>query len=381
MLYQENILMQSNNKNNLRILHITHSLNIGGLERVVVDLAKGFKKKGCIVSICCLNGKEPLGAEAEKAGIKVFSLNKKPGIRWGIPFCIARIIREEGINVVHTHNEAGLIYGAAAAILAKISNIIHTEHGKEPNYDSKRILQIAEKLLLKKIKHVVAVSVDLKDKIISSTNIDKNKILVIHNGIDIESFQRSELREKMRMELGISPDSFVIGNIARMVPLKNHKFLITIFKELLKDFPKLKLVLVGDGLLKRELEIYSEEIGLSNSVIFLGERKDIAELLTAFDLFILPSITEGISITLLEAMASGIPIVASKVGGNPEIIENERTGLLIPLSENIRWIETIKSLIKNEDRRIELLKKAKDFVTGQFSIETMIENYEKIYIA
>lgn len=365
--------------NPLRILHITHSLNIGGLERVVVDLAKGFKKNGHFVSICCLDGKEPLGEEAEKAGVKVFSLNKKSGIRWGLPFRIARMIKEEGINVVHTHNEAGLIYGAAAAILAKVPNIVHTEHGKEPNYYNKRILQLAERFLLKKVKHVVVVSVDLKNKMASSTKINKDKILVIPNGIDIKSFQCPELGEIKRKELGISSDNFVIGNIARMVPLKNHKFLIAIFKELLKDFPKLKLVLVGDGLLKRELEIYSEANGLSNSVMFLGERKDIAELLSAFDLFILPSLTEGVSITLLEAMASGIPIVASKVGGNPEIIENERTGLLIPLSENIRWIETIKSLIKNENRRRDISKRAKNFVTEQFSIETMVENYEEIY--
>lgn len=181
------------------------------------------------------------------------------------------------------------------------------------------------------------------------------------------------------MELGISPDNFVIGNIARMVPLKNHKFLITIFKELLKDFSKLKLVLVGGGSLKRELEVYSEEIGLSNSVIFLGERKDIAELLTTFDLFILPSLTEGISITLLEAMAAGIPVVASEVGGNSEIIENKKTGLLIPVNNSLKWVETIESTVINDDMRKNLSEKARIMVTECFSLGAMIDNYKKTY--
>ncbi len=363
----------------LRILHITHSLNIGGLERVVLDLAKGFKKRGHIVGICCLDGKEPLGKEAEDEGIKVISLNKKPGITWSIPLRIAKIINEGKFNLIHTHNEAGLVYGVPAAFLARISNIIHTEHGKEPGYDDKNALKIAEKFLLKKVKHVVTVSHDLKKKIVASSRIDKSKVLVIPNGIDVEYFHQPQFREEKRKTYGIGQDDFVIGNIARMVPLKNHRFLISIFKQLVRDHPELKLILVGDGPIRHELKAYSESLGLSNSAIFLGERKDVAALLSIFDLFILPSLTEGISITLIEALAARIPVIASDVGGNSEIIENGKTGLLMPLDQTQSWIKAIRSLVESEEKRISLLGNAKTEVTKRFSLGRMIENYQKVY--
>ena len=365
--------------NPLRILHITHSLNVGGLERVVVDLAKGFKKRGHFVEICCLDGKEPMGEEAEKAGIKVFSLNKKPGITWGLPFRIAEIMKEEQINLVHTHNEAGLLYGVPAALKAQVTNIVHTEHGKEPGYENKKALKLAEKFLLKKVKHVVAVSKDMKDKLVTSSGINNDTVSVIHNGIDADNFYQPEHREAMRNALGIEHDDFVIGNIARMVPLKNHRFLITVFKELLKDLPNLKLVLVGDGLLSEELKTYSRDIGLSDSLLFLGERHDIAQLFSVFDLFVLPSLTEGTSMTIIEAMASGTPVVASKVGGNPEIIENGQKGLLIPLDNILTWANAIKFIIENDIKRKEISKFAKNMVKERFSLRSMVDNYEKVY--
>jgi sugar transferase (PEP-CTERM/EpsH1 system associated) len=365
----------------LHILHITHSLNVGGLERVVVDLAKGFKKKGYIVSICCLDGKEPLGNEAESAGIKVYSLNKGPGIKCGLPFKIAKIIREERIDLIHTHNESGLIYGVTAAFLARVSNIVHTDHGKEPGYDEKKALKLAEKILLKKLDHVVAVSEDLKNKIVQSTGISKDKILVIPNGIDVEHFYQPNLRDEVRRKLGISSDTFVIANIARMVPLKNQSFLINIFKEVVVDYPNVKLLLVGDGPMRYELQAYCKNMGLSKSIIFLGERKDIFELLSAVDLFVLPSLTEGTSITLIEAMSSGTPVVASEVGGNSEVIENGKTGFLNPLGQIEMWITTIKSLIRNKEDRIRVAQNAKMEVVKKFSLEGMIGNYEKIYLS
>jgi sugar transferase (PEP-CTERM/EpsH1 system associated) len=364
----------------LRILHIVHSLNVGGLERVVVDMAKGFRKNGHIVGICCLDGKEPLGGEAEKAEIKVFSLHKKSGIAWNLPIRIARIITNERYSMIHTHNEAGLIYGVLAALLAKVNNnIIHTEHGKEPDYDNNKKRKLAEKILLKKVKRVVTVSEELKKTIVRSSGIDKDRITVIQNGINIEKFHQPTFREETRRSLRIDPGDFVIGNISRMVPLKNHRFLISIFKELLKTYPKVKLILVGDGPQKSQLEIYSNEQGLSGSVIFLGERQDIPELLSICDLFVLPSLTEGICITLIEAMASGTPVVASKVGGNPEIIKNLETGFLIPLEDTSGWITTIKSLIQNPEIREKVSEEAIHSVTDRFSAARMLSEYEKLY--
>jgi glycosyltransferase involved in cell wall biosynthesis len=226
---------------------------------------------------------------------------------------------------------------------------------------------------------MVTVSEDLKNQMIMSNGIDKKKVLVIHNGIDTEKLYRPESRERTRRALGIKGDDFVIGNIARMVSLKNHRFLINVFKELREDLPGLRLTLIGDGPLKGELEAYAKNMKLTDAIQFLGERKDIGELLSVFDLFVLPSLTEGISMTLIEAMAAGVPIVASRVGGTPEIIENNRTGSVIPLDEPSKWVKEIKSIIKDDQKRKDMAETAKYEVKKRFSLNSMVDRYEKVY--
>ena len=365
--------------NPLRILHITHSLNIGGLERVVVDLAKGFKKKGHVVSICCLDGKDPLGIEAERVGVKVFPLNKKPGIAWSLPHRIAEIIKAEQINLIHTHNEAGLIYGSTAALFAGVRRIVHTEHGKESSYDRKKVIRIIERYLLRKVNGVVAVSEDLRTKIVNWHGLQNDKIHVISNGIDIVSFGRKEARKVKRSKMGFKDENFVIGNVASLLFLKNHNFLLGIFRELLKELPTLKLVLIGDGPLRGDLEFSAMKMGISNNVLFLGPRKDVVELLPILDLFVLPSLTEGISLSLLEAMAAGIPVVASAVGGNSEIIESWKNGFLIPLESEEEWVRTMKTIIQNIDLRRSVSKMAEQTVAQRFSLTMMMDRYERLY--
>lgn len=363
----------------LRILHICHSLNVGGLERIVVDLAKGFTDKGHYVEICCLEKKEPLGINAEEMGIKVFSLGKRPGISLSMHMRILKMLARGKYHVIHTHNEAGLIYGLPATFFRGVYNTVHTEHGKEPDYKKRKVLQTIEGFLLRRVKNIVAVSDDLKSFIERSFSIDSKSIAVIHNGIDVDYFYRPECCEETKRKLGIDRNSFVIGNISRLVTLKNHIFLFKIFRELIKDYPNLKLVLVGNGPLLNSLKTSSIEMGISSFVIFLGERDDVPQLLSAFDMFILPSLTEGISITLLEAMASGTPVVASDVGGNPEIIKNERTGFLIALHETDKWIFSIRSIIEDFNKRKQISEAGRKFVRERFSLTGMLKQYEKIY--
>lgn len=362
-----------------RVLHITHSLNVGGLERVVVDLTKGFRENGHIVGICCLDGKGVLGEAAEKTGISVISLNKRPGLVWQLPFRIAKVIKQGDFDIVHTHNESGLVYGATAAVIARASRLFHTEHGKEPEYLNKKALQSVERLLLRRTNRVVTVSEDLRRRMVNSSGLNDERIVTIRNGIDVEEFFHPEYRNEIRESLGIRTGSFLIGNIARLVSLKNHRFLLDVFSILLKECRQVRLVLVGDGPLREDLEDYAKKMGVWDSVLFLGERKDVPNLLAAFDLFVLPSLTEGLSITLLEAMASGTPVVASDVGGNPEIVEKGETGLLLPLGNTGEWIRCIKCLIEDPDKRKKFSERARVRVNKEFSLFAMVERYEEIY--
>ncbi|HPL62317.1 MAG TPA: glycosyltransferase [Syntrophales bacterium] len=364
----------------MRILHVTHSLNIGGLERVVVDLAKEFGNRGHEVHICCLSDKEPLAAEAERAGAFVFSLNKEPGPAFGLPLRIAGEIRKRQVDVIHTHNAAGLIYGVTAALVSGARCIVHTEHGKEPALSQNKIGKLTEKFLLGKTS-IVAVSEQLREDLVREYDLPAGRIKVVLNGINAERFRRPECREKARMSMGIENGGVLIGHIARLVPLKNQKFLIAIFGELKKIHPEVRLVIAGGGPLMNELRSFAEKERLSGDVLFLGERRDIPEILSALDLFILPSLTEGISITLLEAMAAGVPVIASRVGGNEEIIEHGRSGILISPDEPREWIEKIGILLRNQSERIRLAEAAGGTVRKRFSTSAMAEEYEHVYLS
>jgi L-malate glycosyltransferase len=362
-----------------RIIHITHSLEIGGLERVVLDLARGFRSKGHGVSLCCLDRKGELGEMAESEGFEVFSLGKKAGVDYQLPLRIRKIIKEWDFDIVHTHNEAGLVYGVPAALLSGRCNIVHTEHGKEPEYLGKKRLHAVERFLWSKVDHRVAVSEALRDEVCKNLKIEVERVLVIRNGIEVKKFVHPEGRLERRKALGIDKNSFVIGNVARLVHLKNHNFLLDVFREIEKEVSNIRLVVIGGGPLLEELKEHACKLGLSNSAVFLGERIDVEDLLCVFDLFALPSFTEGISITLLEAMAAGLPVVASDVGGNPEIVENDRTGLLIPVNNVSAWVHGIKMLIEDRQKREAFSVVGRTRVRQKFSLEAMLEGYGGIY--
>jgi glycosyltransferase involved in cell wall biosynthesis len=362
-----------------RILHVTHSLNVGGLERVVVDLARGFKEMGYTVDIACLSESRPLGEEAEKQGHRVFSLGKKSGVDWRLAFRLAEKTRTGHYEIVHTHNTAGLVYGGTAGLLARVPRIIHTEHGKEPGYENNRLLNMAEHFLMRRVHQVVVVSEDLKNTVASSAKLRGKKIVVIPNGIAVNDFYQPSLRNETRRGLGIGQDEFVIGSIGRLVPLKNHRFLVHLLNSLRDDLPKMKLVIIGDGPMRVNLERECMNRMLSNRVLFLGERRDIPNLLSALDLFVQPSLTEGISITLIEAMAARKPILASDVGGNPEVINSYDNGILVSLDRLEEWVEIIRRVVQDKGLRESLSEKARQRALEKFSVERMVASYASIY--
>ena len=242
-------------------------------------------------------------------------MHRKPGFNPLLPFRIGWFIRKGKFNIIHTHNEAGLIYGASGAFCVGIKKVVHTEHGKEPGHRDRKLMMASERILLRTVKKIVAVSEDLGREVAEGSRIDKGRIQTVLNGIDIGYYKLNAHRDDVKMRLGLTPGSFVVGHIARLVPLKNQIFLLTLFKKLSERFANLKLVVVGSGPLRSELENFCTVHGLAGRVYFLGARQDIPELLSVFDLFLLPSLTEGISVTLLEAMAAGVPVIASRVGG------------------------------------------------------------------
>jgi len=363
----------------VKLMHIVLSLNVGGLEMVVINLLKGLDRRIYTPILCCLEEEGSLIHEIEKLGVKTIVLGKKKkGIDYPLLFRLASILRQEKIDIIHSHNPTPYFYGTIAGKIANVPVIIYTKHGRNPVKKKRELL--LRKFLSYMTDKIVAVSDDARNVAINDEKINPEKVVTIFNGIDIDRYQTNIDVASKKREIGLSDDDFVIGIVARLSPEKDHNTLFEAFRIVLDSINQnVKLVIVGDGILREEFEQKAKSISISNKTIFLGERYDVPELLAIFDLFILSSITEGISLTLLEAMATGLPVVATNAGGNAEIVLDNQTGFIVPPKDPNRMAEAIMTIIKNNDMANQMKERGKDRVSKKFNLETMRDQYEQIY--
>lgn len=361
------------------ILHIVYSLNTGGMENGVVNLINNSSKDDFNHKVCCINIS---GAAAKRLNhnIEIFEFEKQDGHSWFFIFRLARFIKKEAPDIVHTRTW-GAIDGIVAAKLAKVPIIIHGEHGwviDDPcGRNIKRLL--IRKVLSFWVNHYVAVSKDIARWLVNLVGIKRSRITEIINGVDTERFCPRNKKDVRRM-LGFSQDNFIIGTVGRLDPIKDQSLLLQAFAYLNHDKKNLRLVLVGDGPEKRNLESMRKRLPCGDRVVFLGERDDVDKILFAFDLFVLPSRNEGISNTILEAMATGLPVIATNVGGNPELIQHRHTGLLFPLSDCHALVDALNFYIEQNPYTIEIHgRNARERAVRDFSLKRMVIQYEKLY--
>lgn len=355
----------------IKILHLVLNLNYGGLEKFVIELSHSFSNE-IDTTIVCL---EEAGALANCANnLDIISLNEPPGLKFKSIFRIKEIVKNNNIQMIHTHNEAAHFYGSVAGILCGVP-VVHTRHGRYLHNNRKMILlNILSSFLSSKI---IGVSEDITKLIKHSEYIPQKKIMTILNGVDTDKFCPSKNEKKINSQ---QPNlSFCIGNIARLVEVKDHKNLINSCVKLIDSNKKFKLIVVGDGPLRIKLEKEVEKLNIQNYVKFMGSRNDISELLKGFDIFVLSSISEGISITLLEAMASGLPVVATNVGGNPEVVVDGVTGYLVPPENPDLLAEKLEILLGDSGLRFQLGQAGRERVLQKFSIKKTAQEYEKLY--
>lgn len=354
----------------IKVMQIVQSLECGGLEKVAISLADGLQKRFWDVSICCLDKPGNLAPEALNKNINVINIGKKSGIDFSLVTKLAKIFKKENVKVVHTHNMGPLIYGTLASRLAGVPVVINTRHGRERKRCSRFIWLLNNE--------VVTISFDAKNKLLESNRIDANKIKVIYNGIKIDEFEISE-ENNYRKRLSLTDNDYVIGTVARLSLEKDQKTLIDAFEIICKQFENARLIIVGDGLLRAELEEHCVNLKIKNKVFFMGFRDDVANILNIFDVFVLSSRTEGISLTLLEAMAAGKPIVATDVGGNPEVVADGVTGVLVPTNDPIKMAKSIINILENKKLSKAMAGNGRKRVEEIFSQEKMVMEYEKLY--
>jgi glycosyltransferase involved in cell wall biosynthesis len=229
---------------------------------------------------------------------------------------------------------------------------------------------------------VLSISDALKRRLAKKIGRLESKIKAVMNGVDLQRFSNHLPRGKIRNSLGISSHSIVIGTVGRFEPVKDQATFLRAMAILLKTYSNnIKAILVGDGPLREDLHAVTSKLKINEHVTFLGKRDDIPDLLRVMDIFVLPSISEGISNTILEAMASALPVVATDVGGTPEIVENGVTGLLVPKENPEIMARSLLELIEDQEKRKTMGQQGRKNAEKYFSIERMVDTYESLYIS
>lgn len=360
----------------INVLHLIQGLELGGLEKVVLSLIEGLDKNRYSCSICCFDSLGELAKRVNGAK-KIFFLKRKQGIDYLYPFKLAGLLKKEQIQVLHLHNSTAFFYGVIAGRIARVTSIIYTEHARDITPNLK--VRIADKLLSFFTNKIVVVAECLKNNLIKCEKFKEKKISVIHNGIDADIYNVKTDCKEIRTKIGIDETANVVGMVARFDPIKNHKCLIKAMKQVVSELPKTVLLIVGDGPIRSELEMLVSDLMLGKNVKFLGMRTDIPDLLSAMDVFVLCSKSEGLSVTLLEAMAAGKAVVATSVGGNSELIEHGINGMLVPPNDENSLSEAILACLKDKSKALAMGTVASQKVAENFTLDIMIRKYEKVY--
>ena len=354
----------------LNVMHVVLSLKCGGLEKLVIGLSAVFAKNGYRTSIFCLDKLGELASEAKTKGIIVHHVKRRKGIDLTLPFRLAQLIRAERVDIVHTHNMGPLLYGTIAAKFAGVPVVINTRHGRDLRHTNRLIWGMNDA--------IVAISNDAKNELLKNNAIDLGKVSVIHNGIDLEVFKSRISQQEAKKTLGLDSLS-VIGTVSRLSREKDQSNLIKAFTTVASAEPKARLVFAGDGPLKDELAALADDLGIKNKVAFLGFRDDVNKIMQAFDIFVLSSLQEGISLSLLEAMASARPMIVTNVGGNPEVVVDGKTGFLVPPKDSQKLADAIIRLLKNPGLAQKMGEAARARVEERFTLDRMVTEYEGLY--
>lgn len=355
---------------------LTPSLDLAGLETMVRLLTKTLISKGIEVEVACL---DYMGLAAHiliDKGAKVYLLNRKPNIDWRLFPKLNKILQMQKIDLIHAHNATAWFYGTWASILTGVP-IVYTEHDR--SFPTPLRLKYFHYFFGKYATAVIAVSKAVKGNLEKYEHIKNAK--VIYNGIDPDLFKPASIEEKVlkKKQLGLNKNDFVLGNVGRMDYWKNQRILIEILPDLKKISPQIKLILVGGGEEEGNLKKSAIKKGVKNDVIFLGQRSDVNQILKAFDIFVFPSLTEGLPLVVIEAMATGLPIVASHVGGIPELVVNGETGFLVSPTSKEEIKETIIKLLNNPKLRKEMGQIARKRFETHFSLPQMVQKYIEVY--
>ena len=361
----------------IKICYIIGQLTMGGAEKQLFQLVRSIDKKKFQPVVISLSEDGFWAEEIRKIGIQVMEIRRHKSKEFNRLIKLIKFLRKEKPDIVHTYLFSANTYGRIAAILAKIPVIIASERNAgEMGKDKNRYMIYIDKILSLFSDGIICNSLHCSNNLITKYSFDVKKVFIVHNGIN-----GNDYLGESRCSSSTKSLPKVIGTIGGLNQKKNHKLFLSIAKAVLdmSENKNIKFLVIGDGPLKKELETHSKHLGIGDNVIFTGERTDIPELLHSMDIFVMTSSYEGLSNTIMEAMSAGLPVIATNVGGNSELIVNGESGFLCASNNAIVFSEKVLSLINNEDKARQMGEHGKRRIEEEFGVERMVSETETIY--
>jgi glycosyltransferase involved in cell wall biosynthesis len=387
-----------NTIDNQHVMHITYDMRIGGTEMVIKNIIDGLvyvdgssvrqnittvrparvAVEGLKMSVLCIES--PLGPFAEELqnnGIEFFELNRQPGFDTNLIKQIRQIIKDNNVDIIHCHQYTPWVYGVIAAAFTK-TKVIFTEHGRFYPDSSTWKRKLINPILNLFTDQVTAISEATSQALIEFENIPEKSINVIYNGITPLRVNPDEVT-KLRSELSIPENHTILGTIARFDPIKNHTMMLKAFSEVLTKHPNSTLIIIGDGDERSVIETCIDELFISKNVILTGYKAQPKNYLALMDVYLLSSLSEGTSMTLLEAMSLSKPCVVTDAGGNPEIVINNENGFITPNDNADEFAQGIMQALSSISNSNELGQASKNRFISLFSEKSMNKQYRNLY--
>lgn len=358
------------------VLHVVIRLCPGGTERLVIELCRRAGE-GIRTAVCCLDEPGAWAGELTGIGVPVVALGRRPGFQPRLGWRIARLAGQVGASVLHCHQYSPFVYGAIAKLVRPGLRLVFTEHGRASDAAPSGRRRAANFVLGRVPGAFFAVSEELKLHMVRE-GFPAGRVGVLTNGIEPGPRPGDSERAEARSALGVTDEAFVVGTVARLDPVKGLGFLVDGFAALRRSLPEARLVLVGEGPERPVLETVVRERGLEGSVVLTGHRADARVLMAGFDVFVNSSVYEGVSLTILEAMAAGLPVIATRVGGSPEVVVDGVTGVLVPVRDPGALAKAVSSLASADVRR-RMGDAGRERLLACFTLERMVRAYEAVY--
>jgi len=370
---------------NIRVCHIAHGDLWAGAEvQLATLLAALARKPGYEFSAVLLNDGK-LADALRNVGISVNILSEASFNSAQLLIRLVRYLKHHQPDIVHTHKYKDNILGSCAAALAGVHIVVRSVHGMTEPFRGREYIKMGlyeslDKLMNKwKVSKIIAVSSDITSTLTKIYG--PRKVVRIHNGINLQQIEVMQDRNKVRKRLGVGSDEYLVGTVGRLTPVKGHDIMMKTAHLLKKESVNCKFLIVGDGPLMLTLKTLARTLGIEKEVILAGQRDDVYDLINAMDVFLLPSLHEGIPMVLLESLALGRPIIASRVGGVPEIISHDKEGLLVEPGSPEELKRGIRTLMDDRSHASKLAEAGRKRVEEGFTGNLMAERTAQLYSA